>query len=160
MILPPLVRLNGKAFTRQSVAVRLNGLFRIVGIDNIKWDDETPTELVSGMNDQGMPVGKATGNYTCSASMAVYLDEAELVDAYVLGSNPTAGTNLSAANFQLLVSMREDVRFLTVAMVNCNIKKRGVTVGSGGEALVREYDLQPTAIIENGKSLVNILPSL
>lgn len=147
-------------FTRASTAVRLNGVFRVTEIDTIEWSDEIPHELVSAMNDGGAPLGKAPGNYACSASISVYADAAPRFEAAILLANPTAGPNLAAATFQLGITFREDVRTSGVILVNCNIVGRpSRTVGNDGTAIVKQYQLQPTLVLEDGKSLVNLLPA-
>jgi hypothetical protein len=163
MAIPTLVRLNGKMFTRNSVAVRINGVFRIIGVDSIEWSDERPTELVPGMNDGGPPVGKATGNYGCTGSIGVYADEASNFEtAIFLGpSVPGNPLDLTSATFQVGIVMREDVRVRAVTLVNCNIKGRpSRTVGNDGSAIVMQYELQPTLVLEDGKTLASLLPSL
>jgi hypothetical protein len=76
MPIPTLIRANGKTFTRNSVAIRVNGVFRLTDVDSIEWSDERPTELVAGMNSGGPPVAKAQGNYGCAGSISVYADAA------------------------------------------------------------------------------------
>src|SRR5688572_18539738 len=100
-MIPALVRLNGKMFTRNSVAVRVNGIFRITSVDNIGWNDEVATELVPGMNDGGIPLGKATGPYACGASIAIHWDYCPVFELAVLSGSPQALNNLNAATFQL-----------------------------------------------------------
>lgn len=148
-------------FTRASTSVRINGVLRIVEVDSIEWSDEIPHELVGAMNDGGAPLGKAQGNYGCTASIAVYADAASKFEAMVKSGSPQAALNLSAATFQLNVIMREDVRTRAVTLVNCNIVGRpGRTVGNDGSAIVMQYQLQPTLVIEDGNALVNLLPAL
>lgn len=162
MPIPTLIRANGKMFTRNSCAVRLNGVFRCTGIDSLEWSDEVPYELVPGMNDGGPPLGKAPGNYACAASISVYADEASKFEAGValtgLSLDPT---NLSSYVFQLVIAMREDIRVRSVLLVNCNITGRpSRTVSNDGSAIVMQYALQPTIVIEDGKSLVSLIPAL
>lgn len=160
-MIPTTIRLNGKVFTRNSVAIRVNGVIRITGIESVEWSDETPFELVPGMNDGGIPLGKAQGNYTCAASISVYADEASKFEAAVLLGSPLAGVNLSAATFQLPIVMREDIRTRVVVLANCNISGRpSRTVSADGSALVAQYQLQPTLVLEDGKALVNLIPAL
>lgn len=160
MPIPTVVRLNGKMFTRNSTAVRVNGIIRITGIDTITWSDEVATELVQGMNDGGIPLGKGTGPYSCGASISVYADEASKFETAVLLGSPLAGLNLNAAIFQLPIIFREDVRTRSVVLVNCNIVGRPErTVGNDGTAIVKQYQLQPTLVLEDGKSLVNLIPA-
>jgi hypothetical protein len=160
-MIPTSIRLNGKVFTRNSVSIRVNGVIRITGVESVEWSDETPFELVSGMNDGGVPLGKAQGNYGCTASISVYADEAAKFEAAVLAGSPLAGLNLSAATFQLPIIMREDVRTRSILLVNCNIAGRpSRTVGADGTALVSQYALQPTLVLEDGKALVNLIPAL
>lgn len=160
MPIPTLVRLNGKMFTRNSVAARVNGVIRIVEIDSLEWSDEVATELVPGMNDGGPPLGVATGNYSCDASIGVYADAASKFEAAVLLGSPTALNNLSAAIFQFPITFREDVRTRSVILVNARIVGRpSRSVGNDGSAIVMNYKLQPTLILEDGKSLVNMVPS-
>lgn len=158
-LLPPLIRLNKRMFTRNSVAVRI-GLARIVDVDSIEWSDEVPHELVPGMNDGGPALGKARGLYTCEAMLSVYADAASSVETLMLLENPLAGVDLSQVNFQLLVNMTEDVRTRGILIANCNVVGRpSRTVGNDGSAIVMQYKLQPTYIIEDGKGLLNPLPS-
>lgn len=159
MNIPNTVRLNGRTYGRQSTAVRVNGIYRVLGYDNIKWDEEVPTELVSGGNDGGPPIGKVLGNYGCSASIAILTDEASAFELVVLAADPTALGSLARATFQLVITAREDIRTTTIVLANCNAKKRGETIGNGGEARVMEYDLQPTTVIVDGKSMANLLPA-
>jgi len=159
-MIPTLIRLNGKMFTRNSVAVRVNGVFRITEIDSIEWSDEIPHELVNGMNDGGPALGKAPGLYTCSASLGIYADAASKFELAVIASFPPALNNLAAATFQLALVMSEDVRVRSVILVNCNIVGRpSRTVGNDGSAIVMQYALQPTQVIEDGKALVNLIPA-
>lgn len=160
MPIPALIRANNKMFTRNSCAVRLNGVIRITDVDSIEWSDEVASELIAGMNDGGIPLGKATGPYTCSASISVYADAASRFETAVLLANPLAANNLNAATFQLSVTMREDIRTRVVAIVNCNIVGRpSRTVGNDGSAIVKQYQLQPTIVLEDGKGLVNMVPA-
>ncbi|MBX3205112.1 MAG: hypothetical protein KF764_08580 [Labilithrix sp.] len=156
----PTIRANGKPFTRNSVSVRPNGLLRLTGIDSVNWSDEVAMDLVPGMNDQGMPLGVAVGNYTCAASISFYPDEAGLFENMILALNPLAAGNLSAAVFQLPIVMREDLRVRMVTIVNARIKGRSVSVSNDGSALVQEYQLQPMLVLEDGKSLVSLIPAL
>lgn len=161
MPIPTLIRLNGKMFTRASTAVRINGLFRMTAIDSVEWSDEIPHELVQGMNDGGMPLGKAQGPYTCGGSISVYADAASQFESAIRIGSPLAGPNLSAAIFQLGVIMREDVRTRGVVLVNCNVVGRpSRTVGNDGAAIVKQYQLQPTLVLEDGNALVNLIPAL
>lgn len=161
--IPTTIRLNGKVFTRNSVAIRVNGVIRLTGVESVEWSDETPFELVSGMNDAGPPLGKAQGNYACSASISVYADEASKFEAAVRTPGPSipSGPHLSAATFQLVITMREDVRTRVVLLANCNISGRpSRTVGNDGTPIVHQYALQPTLVVEDGETLVNLLPAL
>ena len=160
-MIPTLIRANGKMFTRNSCAVRLNGVVRVTAVDTIEWSDEVPAELVAGMNDGGMPLGVALGNYTCGASISVHADAAPMFEAAILLGSPLALNNLTAALFQLSITMREDVRTRVVAIVNARIVGRpSRTVGNDGNAIVKQYQLQPTLILEDGKSLVNMTPAI
>jgi hypothetical protein len=156
----PTVRLNGTVFTRKSTAIRLNGVSRITAVDSLEWSDEVPAELVSAMNDGGVPLGKAIGNYGCAASIGIYLDASAAFEAELMLTNPLAAGNLSAVTFQLSIIAREDVRSCNVVLVNCNIKGRANSVGNDGSALVKTYTLQPTMVLENGIGLVNIIPAI
>lgn len=155
----PTIRINGKVYARKSVSVRPNGAFRLTSIDSIEWSDERPAELVNGMNGGGLPEGKAVGNYNCSASLSIYLDAAANFERELLLLSPLAGTNLSDVTFQLPILIQEDVRIHSALLVNVSITGRKTAVGNDGSALVKEYTLQPTVIVENGLSLVNLLPS-
>lgn len=160
-MIPTVIRANGKLFSRNSVSVRVNGVIRITGVDSVEWSDEVPYELVAGMNDGGMPLGKVGGNYTCSASISVYADECSKFEAAVLLGSPLAGNNLTAATFQLPIIMREDVRTKSILLVNCNITGRpSRTVGNDGSAIVMQYALQPVLVVEDAKTLVNLLPAI
>lgn len=163
-MIPPQIRVNGKMLTRNSVAVRLGGIIRLTAVDSIDWSDEIPAELVAAMNDGGAPLGKAFGSYTCAASIGIYLDEAPAFEAAVLAQDPVGvaagGGALSAANFQLLAVAREEARTHATTLVNCSIKKRAVTVGNDGSALVKTYELQPTVVVEGGLSLIRLIPAL
>lgn len=163
-MIPTLVRLNGKMFTRASTAVRINGIFRITEVDSVEWSDEKPHELVGAMNDGGAPLGKAEGIYACSASISVYADAASKFEA-MIRANPVGGSldplNLSAFNFQLAIMFREDVRTRSVALINCNVVGRpSRTVGNDGTAIVKQYQLQPTQVREDGLALINTIPAL
>jgi hypothetical protein len=163
MAIPTLIRANGKMFTRNSCAVRINGVYRLTGIDSIEWSDERPTELVPGMNDGGPPIGKAQGNYGCAGSISVYADESSQFEQaiFVGPSLPSDPTDLSSATFQISVIMREDFRTKVVVLVNCNVKGRpSRTVGNDGNAIVMQYELQPLMVLEDGKSLVTLIPAL
>lgn len=154
---PPLVRLNKKLFTRNSCAVRI-GPVRITDVDSIDWSDEIPHELVAGMNDGGTPIGKIRGMYTCEATLSVYADAASAVELAIIAQGLAVSTDLSAYTFNLLVSMTEDVRTRTALIAQCNVVGRpSRTVGADGNAIVMQYKLQPTYIVEDGKSLVNLL---
>lgn len=159
-LLPPLVRLNKKMFTRNSVAIRLNGALRITDVDAIDWSDEVPHELVPAMNDGGAPVGKARGMYGCEATIGIYADAAAAWEIAILAASPLALGDLSAANFQLIITMTEDVRSRIVLIQDCNIVGRpSRTVGNDGNAIVMQYKLQPMLIRENGIGLVNNIPA-
>lgn len=161
MIIPNTIRINGKVFTRNSVAVRVNGLVRITEIDTIDWNDEKPHELVPGMNSGGPPIGKAEGNYGCGANIGIYADAASKWEAAVLAGFPLAGLNLSKAIFQLPIVMSEEARVRSAMLVSCNIVGRPTrTVGADGSAIVMQYALQPLYIVEDGKTLVDLLPAL
>lgn len=161
MGLPVFVRANGKMFTRNSTAIRLNGIIRLTDVDSIEWSDERPAELVLAMNDGGAPLGQALGNYNTDASISLYADYCTLFEAAVLAANPTALNDLSACTFSIAISMMEDVRLRTVMLVGCRIVGRpSRTVGNDGSAIVKQYALKPTLILENGLALVNLTPSL
>lgn len=163
-MISPVVRLNGKVFTRNSVSVRLGGVVRVNAVESVDWSDEVPMELVPAMNEGGPPLGKGAGPYTCEASIGIFLDYAASFEQQVLASDPlsvaSGGGNLSAANFQLLVVAREDARVHAVTIVNASIKRRETSVGADGSALVKKYTLQPTIILENGTSLIRLTPAL
>ncbi len=156
----PTIRINGKVFSRKSVSVRPNGAFRLTAIDSIEWSDERPAELVNGMSGGGMPEGKSVGNYNCSATLSVYADASVNFERELLLLSPLAGTNLADVTFQLPIIISEDFRNYTALLINCSIVGRKMSVGNDGSALVKEYTLQPTAIVDNGLSLVNLLPAL
>lgn len=162
-MIPTTIRLNGKVFTRNSVAVRVNGIFRITEVDSIDWFDEKPHELVPAMNDGGAPLGKGEGNYSCGGTISVYADACSKFETAAMALSPQARAafNLAAATFQLAITMREDVRTRAVLLVNCNIVGRPQrTVGADGAAIVKQYQLQPTYLTEDGLALVNLLPAL
>lgn len=154
------IRLNNYVFSRNSVAVRLNGLDRLTGVESINWSDEVPVELVPGLNDQGIPLGKVSGNYTCAADISLYEDEAQLFEQKLALLDPTALGNLAKINFQLPISYREDVRIGTAMIVNCSIKNREWSVSTDGSALVRKFTLQPQVVLSNGFSLCNLIPAV
>lgn len=155
------VRLNNKVFTRNSTAIRVNGVYRVTAVDTADWNDEKPHELIAAMNSGGVPLGKAEGNYACGATLGIYADAAPAFELAVLAGDPLAGTNLSKATFNLIITMAEDIRLSTAAIVGCNIVGRPTrTIGSDGAAIVKQYALQPLYIIEDGKSLVDLLPAL
>lgn len=162
MAISPLVRLNGKMMTRSSCAVRVNGVIRLSDVDTVDWSDERPVELVGAMNDGGLPAGKAFGNYTCDSSIGVYADAADLFETAInLGpSLPGDPFDLTSATFQLIISMREDVRLRVVTLLSCTIKSRATSIGSDGASLVVKYGLQPLAVLENGKTLATLIPAL
>ncbi len=160
MIIPTNIRLNGKVFTRNSVAVRLNGVQRITAVDTLDWNDEKPHELVPAMNGGGAPLGKAEGLYACGATIGIYADESPLFELAILASDPTAGTNLSKATFQLIISMTEEIRSKSIVLANCNVVGRPTrTVGADGSAIVMQYALQPLFISEDGRTLVDLTPA-
>lgn len=154
------IRLNGKLFTRTAVAVRLNGVDLLAGVDAINWSDERPTELVQGLNQGGIPLGKAEGNYTCSADISLYGDEGALFEKKLLLLDPTALGNVSRVNFQLMIQFREELRTRSVLLVNCNVKGQSSGVSNGGDAIVEQYTLQPLVIVRDGAALANLLPSV
>lgn len=158
----PTIRLNGKVFTRASTAIRLNGVFRLNGVESMEWSDELPAELVAAMNEGGLPLGKAQGNYTCSASISLFLDECAAFEAAVMAMSvpPATPGQLSSANFQLSVITREEARVRPVIIANANIVGKSDSVSADGSARVKQYTLQPTVIIENGLSLVRLTPAL
>lgn len=162
MAISPLVRLNGKMMTRSSCAIRVNGVFRLTDVDSTDWSDERPVELVGAMNDGGLPAGKALGNYTCDASIGIYVDAADAFEtALNLGpALPGDPFDLTSSTFSLIISMREDVRLRVVTLVNCTIKSRATSIGSDGASLILKYGLQPLAVLENGKTLATLIPAL
>lgn len=159
-----LVRLNGQMFTRRSVTIRLNGLARIKGVDSVEWTDAVPQELVGGMNSGGAPLGKASGNYTCTGSISLYMDTAiafaRAIGVISAAFDPLAGGSLATAPFNINISFKEDVRVGTVILSGCTIAGRDNSVGNDGSALVKKITLQPTIVIEDGLSLVSLLPAL
>lgn len=163
MAIPSVVRVNGRTFTRNSVSVRVNGIIRLIDVDSIEWSDERPTELVPGMNNGGLPVGKAQGNYACDASISVYADAASIFETAInLGpSLPSDPTDLTSATFEMSIGMREDFRTRIVNWVNCTIKGRpSRTVANDGTNLVAQYAIQPLAILEDGKFLGTLIPAI
>lgn len=154
------IRLNNHVFGRNSVAVRLNGGDRIIGVESINWSDEVPVELVPALNDQGMPLGKVSGNYACASDISLYEDEAQLFEQKLGLLNPAALGNLSQVNFQLVISYREDVRIGTAMIANCSVKGREWAVSTDGSALVRKITLQPMVVLSNGFSLCNLVPAV
>lgn len=158
----PTIRLNGRVFTRASTAIRLNGVFRLNGVESAEWSDELPSELVPGMNEGGLPLGKGDGNYTCAASISLFLDECTAFETAVMAMSvpPATPFKLSSANFQLSIVTREEVRVRPVLLMNCNIVGQQNSVSADGSARVKQYTLQPTAVIENGLSLVRLTPAL
>jgi len=162
MIIPtsPILA-NGKTFTRNSVAIRLNGIFRLTAVDTADWNDEKPHELVQAMNSGGPPLGKAEGVYACGANISIFAPFAPQFEAAILAGDPLAGTNLCAANFQLGIVMSELANTSTALLVNCNIVGRPTrTISNDGTAIVKQYAIQPLFIIEDGKTLVNLLPAI
>ena len=159
-----LVRLNGQMFTRKSVSVRLNGLARIKGIDSIEWNDAVPKELVGGMNSGGPPLGQAHGNYTCAGSISLYMDTAiafaRAIGVIQAAFDPTSIGALASAPFTINVAFKEDIRVGTVILSGCTIAGRDNSVGNDGSALVKKITLQPTIVIEDGFSLVSLIPAL
>jgi len=158
------IRLNGKLFTRNSVAIRVNGLFRISGVDTIDFSESQPHETVAPMNENGPPAGKAPGVYTCTATMGIYLDEALLFEAMLL-ADPTqlmTGLALASKNFTLGFSASEDmgIRSYRASLNSCNITDRSQSVSADGSHLVMQYTLKPTYITTNGYALINLIPSL
>jgi hypothetical protein len=158
----PTIRLNGKVFTRASTAIRLNGVFRLNGVESAEWSDELPHELVSAMNEGGLPLGKGEGNYTCSASISLYLDECAAFESAVMATSvpPATPFKLSSANFQISIITREEARVRPVILANCNIVGKSDSVSADGSARVKQYTLQPTVVIENGLALVRLTPAL
>lgn len=160
MALPGVVYLNKREFTRKSVAVRPNGLTRLTGIDSIEWSDEVAKELVTGMNGDGPPLGQAHGAYSCSASMSIFLSHSDVFELGILALDPLAMGNLSKVVFQLPIIATEEFRTYSAVLVDCTITGSSTSVGNDGSTLVKQYTLQPTYIIENGRSKVDLFPAL
>lgn len=162
MIIPtsPILA-NGKTFTRNSVAARVNGILRTTAVDSISWSDEKPHELVPAMNSGGPPLGKAEGNYACTAMIGIFASHVDQFEAAILAGDPLALLNLSAANFQMVITLTERALTKSIIWRDCNIVGRGDrTIGSDGSAIVFPYTIQPTYILEDGKGLVNLQPAL
>ncbi len=155
-----MMRLNNFMFSRASTTVRLNGLMRINGLDAIEWADEVPQELVGGMNNGGPPLGKTRGAYTCSASMTFYEDEASTFMKLLALQDPTLLGDLAKINFQIGIALREEIRVSTVILANCTLKGRTNSVGNDANALTKVVPLQPQMIIQDGLSLVSLVPAL
>jgi hypothetical protein len=160
MPLLPVIRANGRVFSRNSVAVRLNGTKRLTDVYSIDWEDERPAEQIPANHDGGAPLGVALGDYKCSASIGIYADVANDFEDAVLGVSfdsvlPVGGIkNLTESIFQLGIVMREDVRSRFIAIINCRIVGRpSRVVSDDGKALVALYTLAPTLLIEDGKTL-------
>lgn len=157
------VRANGKMMSRASCAIRINGAQRLVDVDSIDWSDEIATELVSPNVNNRPPLGVVKGNYGCTASIAIHADacdafEQAALEGSSLPSLPSfVAPNLSGPRFQLTITMREEMRTRTVQLVNCVIVGRpSRTVSADGSgAIVKQYQLQPLLILEDGKTLVN-----
>lgn len=163
MIIPTNVRVNGKLMTRNSVAVRVNGVIRTTDLDTINWSDSRPAELIQGMNDGGKPLGKAPGPYACAAGLGVYADAAPAFIASILAGAPLAlaSGNLSDAIFQMIITLTEDVRTRIITWRDCTITERGErTVGNDGSAIIMPYTIQPVVIEEDGLGLYNRIPAL
>ena len=160
MALPGVVYLNRREFTRKSVAVRPNGLKRLRGIDSIDWSDEVAKELVPGMNGDGPPMGQAHGLYTCSASLSIYLSHVDEFELGILALDPLAMGNMSKVVFQLPILAVEEFRTFSVVLADCTIAGSSASVGSDGSTLIKQYTIQPTYIVENGRSKVDLFPAL
>ena len=155
-----LIRLNNFMFSRVSTTVRLDGLVRINGLDAVEFADEVPQELVSGMNNGGIPIGKARGAYTCSASLTFFEDEATVFMKLIAAKDPTALGALTAINFNITVSFREELRVSTVLIGDATLKGRTNSVGNDANALTKQVPLQPKYIMQDGLSLVSLVPAI
>lgn len=161
-MLPPLIRLNKKMHTRASATIKYDGTTTLTGVDTLEWSDEKPYELVLPVNKGGPPAGKAEGLYKCSASIALYSDLAAIWEAALLikATAMLGGTDITKAEFNLLLSYREDARIRTVAILDANVVKRSEGIANDGSKIVTKYDLQPRLVVTGGAALVNMLPSL
>lgn len=161
MILPPLVRLNGRLFGRASVSVYLDGT-PFDAVDSAEWSDEKPYEKVFGLNRGGPPLGEVEGQYSSSASIGMYSDAAQpfenalMIKAAAMGG----GTDITRAMFTMVFSYAELERRRVVILQNCRVTKRGNAVSNDGSALVDTYDILPRVVLAGGAALVNLLPSL
>lgn len=156
------VRLNRRVYTRNSASMKLQGADLITGLDTANWSDTRALELVNGANQGGAPLGKAEGEYGCSADWALYADESILFENKLFLLDPIAAAtrNLSRVNFQMMFQFREDVRLRTILLVNCSIAGTGSGVSSGGDKTVTTYTVQPEIILYDGAALANLTPSI
>lgn len=154
------VRLNRRVFTRNSVSMKLQAADLITGLDTANWSDTRALELVNGANQGGAPLGKAEGEYGCSADFALYADEAILFEKKLFLLDPVAAAsqNLSRVNFQMMFQFREDVRLRTILWVNCSIAGQASGVSSGGDKTVETYTVQPELILRDGAALAHVIP--
>lgn len=160
MALAPLVRLNGRLYTRNSVTLRFLGVDVLKGIDSLDWSDEKPYELVSQVNQGGPPAGKAEGIYKCDASLGLYVDEGDLWEKalMIIAAASLGGNDITKANFPLSLTYREDFRTRVVVLSDVNVVGQSSGVSNDGKALVTNYKLQPKVIVAGGAALCNLFP--
>lgn len=106
------------------------------GITTLAYDDNVPKENVYGAG--GMPVGRTRGNYEAKASITLYKEEVDAIQAAL-----PAGKRLQdIAPFDCVVEyVRETGQIVKDVIYNVEFTNQGVDVKQGDGTIATQYTL-------------------
>ena len=141
-MLSSLINKFGKLAGWNSITVNLLGR-DVEGITVLEYNDNVETENVYGAGKY--PVGYGEGNYAATASITIYIEEANAIQR----SLPPGKHFSDIVPFNITVQYEYNDLKITDRIHNCKLPGRGVEVKSGDKVIGYKYNVNPRHISWN-----------
>lgn len=121
--------------------ITINMLGRdIEGITELEYNDSVELENAYGAGQ--FPVGRGEGNYTCKASITLFLEE-----AIALQRSLPPGAHISSINpFDITAEYEYSKLKYKDRVRNCQFMGRGVAVKQGDKTIAYKFELLPSHV--------------
>jgi len=153
----PIPFINGVRYDPSSYEIKIDGII-CRGVKSITYEDGlAPVDVFAAGNPA--PIARTRGVYSRSASMELYLDEANDLLYRLQTKIGGTGDGYGEVAFDVSVLIYEPPRpALRHVLIGCRLTKVGDEMpGSGGaDTSSQKYDLNPMWIERNGKKLFRV----
>ena len=151
MTLSSGVVINGVRYGAESYSITIDGQPTNC-VSELSYEDTMEGKFIYGTSE--VPIGRTRGSYTCTATMGIWLAEADELHA-ILASKGEVGA-IAEAVFDITVRVSElNAPQIFDILRGCRLKNlKSAMPGTGGnDSSVVTYDLMPYFIRHNGRTL-------